>query len=198
MGKLTIEWCRPEELTSDEIFKAASWIRLLDVEFYGLFQLNESKVFELIAQLFFQPLSELSPTLLVRHMGSLAGLITWFPSDEMFVRRIFVLKQLLAATANIDNIKEKLRSFEGASRKVPRDALYLSKIYVADANRGYGLGGRLLCRFLEESRVLVRNSILHVKHDNYAAVALYEKYGFVKIDSNDKNCYCLMESRLHF
>lgn len=198
MSDAELEWCGPTALDPDELAKAATWLHSMDSDYYSLFDLEHAKIETKLVELLFAPESEFGTTLFARRAGGLVGFVAWFFAEELFARRVFVLKSLLAGVPNPLNVRAKLQKFDGANRKVPSKTLYLSKIYVDFATRGTGLSAQLFERFLEQGRHLGRNLSLHVHRDNTAAISLYYRYGF-NIDANldqSKSHYFLMEKHL--
>lgn len=65
-----------------------------------------------------------------------------------------------------------------------KEKLFLSKLYLADAARGRGLGQRVLAEVAEDARRMGLNAVyLTVNKGNARAVRAYEKFGFVRTDS---------------
>ncbi|HEU4675685.1 MAG TPA: GNAT family N-acetyltransferase [Motilibacteraceae bacterium] len=72
-----------------------------------------------------------------------------------------------------------LREQEGAVPLVPADGLYLSRLAVAPAARGRGVGAALVIDVLRRARAAGGPAYLHVAADNAVARRLYARHGFV-------------------
>lgn len=195
MSDSGLEWVRGHSLHPDELRQAARWLHWMDEDYYSLFTDDTAQLEALLVACFRDPESEFGTTTFARSGGKLAGLVTAFASNEMFARRIFVLKALLAASPDAAEAKRKLRGFDGAARKVPPDAFYLAKLYLDAPMRGSGLSDALLAHFVEAGRARGCKLCLHVRNDNAAARALYRKHGFAdSVDpSTESGAYRLME-----
>lgn len=198
MSDAELEWCAPAALTPTELAKTAAWLYSMDRDYYSLFDLEQASIEAKLVELVFIPESEFSTMLFARRSGVLVGFVAWFLAEQLFARRVFVLKSLLAGVPDLLTVRSKLQKFEGAPRRVPSDTLYLSKIYVNSAMRGAGLSAQLFERFLEQGKQLGRNLSLHVSRQNAAAIALYSRYGFrihAGVDQSN-SLYFLMENNL--
>lgn len=198
MSDAELEWCAPAVLAPAELAKTADWLYSMDRDYYSLFDLEQARIEAKLVELVLTPESEFGTMLFARRAGVLVGFVAWFFAEELFARRVFVLKSLLAGVPDLLSVRSKLQEFEGAPRQVPSNTLYLSKIYVNSAMRGTGLSDQLFERFLEQGKQLGRNLSLHVSRHNAAAIALYSKYGFrihAGIDQS-KSLYFLMENNL--
>lgn len=193
-----LEWCGPAALDPAESAKAAAWLHSMDRDYYDLFGLEDARIEAKLAELWSTPESEFGTTIFVRRAGVLVGFVAWFFGEELFARRFFVLKSLLADVPDPLTVRAKLKKFEGAHRQLPSNSLYLSKIYVDFAMRGTGLSAQLFERFLEQGRHLGRNLCLHVSRQNVAAIALYSRYDFhIHADlDQSKHLYFLMVCHL--
>lgn len=198
MSDAALELCGPAALDQAELAKAASWLYSMDHDYYSLFNLERTRIEATLVELLFKPESEFGATLFAYKAGVLVGFVTWFYAEELFGRRVFVLKRLLTCVSDTHTVRAKLKKFEGANRHVPSKTLYLSKIYVDFSMRGTGLSSQLFERFLEQGRHLGRNLSLHVSRHNTAAIALYSRYGFrIHADlDQSKSTYFLMENHL--
>ena len=198
MSEDGLEWCGPTVLTTDELEKASIWIHSMDHEYYSLFGLNHDNTKDKLQELLMAPQSEFGTTQFARRAGVLSGFFTCFLASEIFARRLFVLKSFLAAAPDLGLVKTKLQKFEGANRKVPLETLYLSKIYVDREIRGTGMSAQILERFMMQGKALGLTLTLHVNRKNIAAIALYNKYGFVINPNQDwsEGPYFLMEHKL--
>lgn len=190
-----LTWCSAAELSEAELACAARWIRSMDSDYYEIFSQDPSQLDEVISRLQMSAESEFGPTQFVRQAGKLAGFVTYFLASEIFPRRIFVLKALLAASADLPAAKRKLQAFNGPKFVVAGDALYLSKIFVCPPARRTGLSAVLFNRFVGHG-VLGQRVALHVRRDNVAALYLYEKNGFIRSGEQDGSAYFLMEKIL--
>jgi ribosomal protein S18 acetylase RimI-like enzyme len=180
--------------------QAAAWLRSMDEDYYRLFGISDAAVEALLADLLRDPASEFGTHTFFRHEGSLAGLVCAFPAEEMFARRLVVLKALTAASIRMlpadaaAEARGRLRQFAGAPRKLPPDGYYLAKLYVAAQLRGSGLADRLMACFLDAAAAAGRQPCLHVRTDNAAALALYRRHGFAVApdDTMSSATYSLM------
>lgn len=158
--------------------QAAAWLVAMDVEYYGLFDLPPTRVEAILAGCLRDPTSEFGTAAILMHGGEAAGLLCAFPAEEMFRRRMQVLRALLAAAPDPAAARRRLREFDGAGRWLPPEGFYLAKLFLAPALRGGGWAGRLLDGFLGQARELGRQPCLHVRRDNAVARSLYRRYGF--------------------
>lgn len=198
MSEPAVEWIESRGLHVDEQLQAARWLRELDEDYFSLFGLADAALETVLVGLINDAKSEFGTIRFVRVAGKLAAMLAVFPAAELFARRIEVLKALLAASPIAAEARRRLRTFDGAARKVPESALYLAKIYVTPSMRGTGLSGRVLRCFIEEGVERGLNLCLHVRHHNAAAIGLYRKYGFAA--DQDPTChsaeYLLMSKEL--
>ena len=164
----------------------------MDADYYEIFSNDAAELDRIISALLMASESEFGPTLFVRQAGELAGFVTYFPAAQIFSRRIFVLKSLLMMSGDLISAKRKLQMFNGAKIAVGDESLYLSKIFVRSSARRAGLSAILLNRFVWGG-VSGQRLTLHVSRDNIAALALYEKQGFIKSVESEENAYFLME-----
>ena len=190
-----LEWCNYTTLDSNELTLASNWIYSMDAEYYNLFSKDKEKILNLIQDLLKTTDTEFGTTLFIRNSGILAGFATWFNSDELFSRRILVLKKLMGAADDKITIKTRLMSFIGANNIVPKSNLYLSKIYVRSEMRGSGLAKKLLMGFMYSAKKSGLNMILHVSRMNLISVSFYTSNGFGEsINPSYSNTnYILME-----
>jgi ribosomal protein S18 acetylase RimI-like enzyme len=193
-----IEWIDSSSLNPDEASQAASWLRELDEDYYAVFGLADSTLESVLIGLLQDAGSEFGPARFIRRDGGLAAMMTVFPASEVFARRIQVLKALLAASPVAAEARRRLRTFDGAARTVPGQALYLAKIYVSPAMRGTGLADAALRQFIEEGAKSSADLCLHVRQHNLAAIKLYSRHGFAAgADSSfDAGEYKLMTKEL--
>lgn len=159
--------------------QAAAWLVAMDAEYYGLFDLPPTRVEAILAGCLRDPSSEFGTAAVLLHEREAAGLLCAFPTEEMFGRRMQVLRALLAAAPDPAAARRHLRDFDGAGRWLPPEGFYLAKLFLAPALRGSGCAGRLLDGFLEQARGLRRQPCLHVRRDNAVARSLYRRHGFV-------------------
>jgi GNAT superfamily N-acetyltransferase len=159
--------------------RAAAWLAAMDAEYYGLFDLPSTRVEAILAGCLRDPSSEFGTAAFLLHDGVAEGLLCAFPAEEMFGRRMQVLRALLAAAPDPTAARRLLRAFDGAGRWLPPDGFYLAKLFLAPALRGGGWAGRLLDGFLGQARKLGRQPCLHVRRDNAVALSLYRRHGFV-------------------
>jgi ribosomal protein S18 acetylase RimI-like enzyme len=193
-----IEWVDLSSLNPDELAQAASWLRELDEDYYAIFGLSDATLESVLIGLLRDAGSEFGPTRFIRRDGGLAAMMTVFPANEVFARRIQVLKALLAASPVAAEARRRLRTFDGAARGVPGQALYLAKIYVSQAMRGTGLANAVIRRFIEEGAERNFDLCLDVRHNNTAAIRLYSRHGFAagEDSSFDAGEYKLMTKEL--
>jgi len=195
VSESVLDWIDGAALSAAELHQAAAWLRALDRDYYGLFDVAGERVDTLLVGLIRDPLSEFGAGSFVRLDGVLIGFVMAFAGAQMFARRMQVLKALSKAAPDPAAARARLRGFDGAGRALPPGAWYLAKLYVAEPLRGAGLGGRLLAHFMEQGRAQGCRLCLHVRRDNAAALALYRRHGFAVADDPalSSPAYCLME-----
>lgn len=185
-------------LSTIQLAIAASWVHSMDPSYYDLF-LEASAAVSEIAKFFGDSESEFGTIKFLLQNAELIGFVNYFPSGELFSRRMRVLKSLLAAADNPTEIKRRLANFRGASLKVPEKTLYLSKIYVSTSARGSGLANHLLKSFIQSGLDKGFDLTLHVEKSNSKAINLYKKYGFYQLQGiePDDSMYHIMEKKLN-
>lgn len=90
--------------------------------------------------------------------------------------------------ANLDiytNMFPKLLSTEG---------VYLSKFVIFDHHQSKGFGAALMENF-KEYEIRDRDAYLEVHKENKAAIHIYEKNGFARINSDDKPYYLMKRTQ---
>ena len=125
------------------------------------------------------------------------GLLVAHPLGEVNARQLVSLRHYLTGIADKAAFKQALAAFtRGKAPIEPASALYLTRVHVAPARRGRGLGGFLLKELLrQQAEGGHATCTLHVRQDNQGAIALYQKHGFRWIDGGAPTAYRAMERR---
>jgi GNAT superfamily N-acetyltransferase len=75
----------------------------------------------------------------------------------------------------------------GRTGRAPEEAIALSRLYLAPAGRGRGLGAELLAVAVEHARAAGGWPVLDVVTENTEAVALYERQGWQRMVTEDQH-----------
>lgn len=122
------------------------------------------------------------------------GLLVAHPLAEVQARQLVSLRHYLAGISDKAAFRQALASF--AREKAPietTDALYLTRVHVAPAHQGRGVGRFLLEALLhQQAQGGHAGCVLHVRQDNPGAIALYQKHGFRWIEGGSPAAYRAM------
>lgn len=142
----------------------------------------KQKTLEALARNLQEPNSDVGSGFVILAGNDILGICCCYPAEQMFVRQLASLKNLMPCLKKEDG-RKSLQAFAGAMPKVPAESLYLAKIAVTSAARGKGVG-KTLVRVLETHAVsLGLSSIsLHV-HKANDAIGFYEILGFSEFES---------------
>lgn len=137
-----------------------------------------------IRHLLQDPDSDLAGGRLCLEGDEAVGLLVAHPLAEVQARQLVSLRHYLAGVADKAAFRQALAAFAG--EKAPIDmtnTLYLTRVCVAPAHQGQGVGGFLLEALLrQQAQDGHAGCVLHVRQDNPGAIALYQKHGFRWID----------------
>lgn len=115
--------------------------------------------------------------------GDVVGMVAVLPAADVQKRRLLGAMAVRRAGAERvpAPVAERMRMAAATLVRPAADDAYLSRIAVAPAHVGRGLGTLLLDRALARARDMgARRLVLDVADDNDAAIAFYRRHGFVE------------------
>jgi ribosomal protein S18 acetylase RimI-like enzyme len=111
--------------------------------------------------------------------GEPAGMLAAVPGKLLAGVRFKAAALLAKLPAFTPELRARMAASRAALVAVGADDAYLSRIAVAPAARGRGLGAALLEAFLDDARAAgARRAVLEVSPAHVAARALYRRFGF--------------------
>ena len=125
--------------------------------------------------------------------NNIIGAISFYDSDEIYLRQIFSLNYLQNKSPIETNI---ISSFSNDVPKIKNKSLYLSRIAISDEFQGKGYSIEVLMYLEKEAKKCGYDLIsLHVHSNNEKAISIYKKYGF--FIKNEQHMYYVMEKKLN-
>jgi ribosomal protein S18 acetylase RimI-like enzyme len=182
-----------EQATFAETFDRPEWrarVATLVYEtlsdYYDAFSRCQSDLLDSIARQLDEPASEVGRWRALVVGGEIAGIYCAYDSDEEADRRFVSLRMLMDVPEPAADCFDRLDAYRKTVGPTPKDAYYLSRIAVAPARRGAGLGRRLLENFEDAGRRHGRTlAALHVHRRNQRALDIYRAAGYEIVSPPD-------------
>ena len=173
--------------------KAVRYIFESNKEFYSLFGKSKYEICLDFTDMINDKRTEEFNSKAIFLNNNIIGAISFYHSDEIYLRQIFSLNYLQNKSPIETNI---ISSFSNDVPKIKNKSLYLSRIAISDEFQGKGYSTEVLMYLEEEAKKCGYNLIsLHVHSNNEKAILIYKKYGFVI--ENDQHMYYVMEKKLN-
>lgn len=173
--------------------KVVRYIFESNKEFYSLFGKSKNEICLDFCDMINDKRTEEFNSKAIFLNNNLIGAISFYDSDEIYLRQIFSLNYLQYKSPIETNI---ISSFSNDVPKIKNKSLYLSRIAISDEFQGKGYSTEVLMYLEEEAKQCGYNLIsLHVHSNNEKAILIYKKYGFVL--ENDQHMYYVMEKKLN-
>ena len=160
-------------------------------EFYDLFGLSIDKIIHGISQMLQDDRTELYDLRVLLVNGDLAGIVSFYSSQEIYLRQIFGLPYL------VNDLVSDRQIFENFIEKVPNireKSLYLARISVAKKHQSQGYA-KVMLEYMQQAAIDGGYDMLslHVHRDNKRAFKIYTDYGFSQVVDGDKEYYKLLK-----
>ena len=173
--------------------KAVMYIFESNKEFYSLFGKSKYEICLDFTNMINDKRTEEFNSKAIFLNNNIIGAISFYDSDEIYLRQIFSLNYLQNKSPIETNI---ISSFSNDVPKIKKKSLYLSRIAISDKFQGKGYSTEVLMYLEKEAKKCGYDLIsLHVHCNNKKAISIYKKYGFVI--ENDQHMYYAMEKKLN-
>ena len=190
--KTSIDWVAFESLSGEEKETLVEWIYSMDESYYSIFSSDKNKIYKSITEICMSKLSEFNSTRYFRINKKLLGFLTYYPSEEIFQRRIEGLKILMKIAEAKEDVKNKIKILNSPDPVNEKNSLYLSKIYVAKKVRGLGIFRYLILDYINSGLISNQKLILHVSKLEINTINIYKKYKFQLDKVGSTSNYYLM------
>jgi ribosomal protein S18 acetylase RimI-like enzyme len=153
-------------------------------EFYALIAMKREAILDRVARQIADPAFDM-PEAFVLRGGEDVALVTSIDLSALARAQMAALMAFLRSAPK-DGAREfqmRMRAYSATIEPIDDTGRYVSRVAVADARRGEGLGRQVMAEYLRHAGA---SSVhLHVHRDNTPAIALYRSLGFARRSDAD-------------
>ena len=164
------------------IHNEAHLIYSSDRDFYNIFNKTESEICKNIISMIRDERTEMHYIKSVFLDNKLVGIVNFYNSIDIQVRRLFGLNYLLSNSTVSNN---DINDFSKNVPDIVENSMYLSRIGIIAKERSNGYSKEIL-KYYESASILQGHDMLslHVHKNNKIALNVYKKFGFSVSESN--------------
>ena len=156
----------------------------LESDFYDCICSSQEPAMKLVSSALELINSDLGGSEILSIDGEPVGLLVRFPCAELMFRQLTTLKLAISLFGPLsEGQKEFVHGWGKGVPPVPKRGTYISKFVVRDIYRRRGFGENLLKLAVATNATRTEDIYLHVRKENSAAHAFYERNGFEVVSS---------------